>query len=144
MPLPPRLQAFLDELAFFPDRADRIQVLISVAERFTRVPSTVAEPPYDEEFRVPGCESEAYVWVVGSASAVNLYFDVLNPQGVSAMALATILKETLDGEPASAFADVPDEIVFDLFGRELSMGKSLGLMNTVRAVKARARIIGLD
>lgn len=141
MALPARLQSFLDDLAFFPDRADRIQVLISVAERFKRVPEEIATKPYDDAHRVPGCESEALVWVTGTQASAQPYFDVLNPQGVSAMALAAVLSETLSGESVAAILEVPDEIVFDLFGSELSMGKSLGLMNTVRAFKARARIL---
>jgi hypothetical protein len=34
---------------------------------------------------------------------------------------------------------VPREVVYDLFGRELSMGKSMGLMGMVAIVQAAAR-----
>lgn len=54
------------------------------------------------------------------------------------MALAYILKEALDGENPDAAQTVPDDIVTTVFGKELSMGKSLGLTNMVRAVQTQA------
>jgi cysteine desulfuration protein SufE len=54
------------------------------------------------------------------------------------MALAQILDDTLSGEPLEQVAQVPPDVIYEIFGRELSMGKSMGLMNTVSAVKAEA------
>jgi cysteine desulfuration protein SufE len=62
--LPPRLREFLDDLAVFTDRADRIEALVSVARRFRPVPDDVATRPFDEAHRVPGCESEVFVWAL--------------------------------------------------------------------------------
>jgi cysteine desulfuration protein SufE len=142
--LPPRLREFLDDLAVFTDRADRIEALVSVARRFRPVPDDVATRPFDEAHRVPGCESEVFVWALaGPDGRLRLEFAVENPQGVSAMALAVVLQDALDGEPPESAGRVPDDLVFELFGRELSMGKSLGLTNTVRAVRAwAARLSG--
>ena len=67
------------------------------------------------------------------------HFAVENPQGISAMALAVILQDTLSGAPLEQVAQVPGEIVYDLFGRDLSMGKSMGLMGMVNMVTATAR-----
>lgn len=129
------LQGTLEAFDFLRDRQERIEELVRVSRRFR---PTSAPKPYPEENRVPGCESEAFVWVGGATDAVRLEFAVENPQGVSAMALATILQETMDGRPAADFADIPDDLHFRLFGAELSMGKALGLGNMVAAVKARA------
>ncbi len=141
MSLPPKLQEFMDNLAFFPERQERIQALISVAEKYRAVPEEIASKPYDESQRVKGCESEAFAWVNGSPESVTLHFAVENPQGISAMALAAILKEGLDGEPASSIQQVPEDIVYDIFGKELSMGKTMGLTNMVRMVKAEAKAL---
>ena len=142
--LPPKLQEFLDDLAVLTDRAERIEALVSVARRFRPVPDDVATRPFDESHRVPGCESEVFVWALADPDGrLRLEFAVENPQGVSAMAMAVVFKDGLDGEPVSAARNVSDELVFALFGRELSMGKSLGLTNTVRAVRAwSARLAG--
>ena len=36
-------------------------------------------------------------------------------------------------------AAVPDEVVYEIFGRELSMGKSMGLMNMLQMCKRLSR-----
>jgi len=137
--LPDRLERWLDTLESL-DRADRMQMLIDLAGRFRRVPPRIASQPYPVEHRVPGCESEAYVWSESNPDGtLTYYFAVENPQGISAMALAAILGDTLSGVPLEDVADVPGDVIYRVFGRELSMGKSLGLMGLVNMVRAAAR-----
>jgi cysteine desulfuration protein SufE len=138
--LPERLQETLDLVAMVPDRADRIQLLIDVADRFRGVPEGVAGRPYPEAAKVPACESEAYAFTTQRPDGtLDFHFAVENPQGVSAQALAVILSEGLSGAPLDQVVRVPREVVYDLFGRELSMGKSMGLMGMVAMVQAAAR-----
>ena len=59
--LPEQLERLLATLETL-DRNDRIEMLVDVARRFRRVPERIAVRPYPKERRVPGCESEAYVW----------------------------------------------------------------------------------
>ena len=127
--MPPKLQEMLDDLAMFPDRADRIEALIALSREYAH--PSAEEVPRTEKARVPGCESEVFMGL----SDGRFRFAVDNPQGVSAMALARLLEEGLDGRPA----EVPDEVVYEVFGRELSMGKSMGLTNMVRMVRETAK-----
>ncbi len=127
--MPPRLQEMLDDLAMFPDRADRIEALIALSREYKH--PTADEVPRTEKARVPGCESEVFMGLDGP----RFRFAVDNPQGVSAMALASLLEQGLEGR----VAEVPDEIVYEVFGRELSMGKSMGLTNMVRMVRDATR-----
>jgi cysteine desulfuration protein SufE len=121
------------------DRAGRIQTLVDIAGQFRPVPARIASRPYAAEHRVPGCESEAYVWAEANpAGTLNYHFAVENPQGISAMALAAILQKTLSGATLDEVAAVPADIIYRIFGRELSMGKSLGLMGMVNMVRASA------
>jgi cysteine desulfuration protein SufE len=137
--LPERLETWLATMESL-DRPDRIQMLIDVAGRFPSVPPRIAQRPYPAERRVPGCESEAYVWAEPKPDGtLTYYFAVENPQGISAMALAAILGNTLSGVPLEKVAAIPADVVFRIFGRELSMGKSLGLMAMVNMVRAAAR-----
>jgi cysteine desulfuration protein SufE len=137
--LPERLETWLATMESL-DRPDRIQMLIDVAGRFPSVPPRIAQRPYPAERRVPGCESEAYVWAEPKPDGtLTYYFAVENPQGISAMALAAILGNTLSGVPLEKVAAIPADVVFRIFGRELSMGKSLGLMGMVNMVRAAAR-----
>ena len=137
--LPERLEMWLATMESL-DHPDRIQMLIDVAGRFPSVPPRIAQRPYPAERRVPGCESEAYVWAEPKPDGtLTYYFAVENPQGISAMALAAILGNTLSGVPLEKVAAIPADVVFRIFGRELSMGKSLGLMGMVNMVRAAAR-----
>ena len=137
--LPERLETWLATMESL-DHPDRIQMLIDLAGRFPPVPPRIAQRPYPAECRVPGCESEAYVWAEPKPDGtLTYYFAVENPQGISAMALAAILGNTLSGVPLEKVAAIPADVVFRIFGRELSMGKSLGLMGMVNMVRAAAR-----
>jgi len=137
-PLPDHLESLVSTLEGL-DRSDRIQMLIEVAGQFKPVPPRIADRPFALEHRVPGCESEAYVWSEpGPNDTLTFFFAVENPQGISAMALAAILGPTLSGAPLEQVALVPADIIYRIFGRELSMGKSLGLMQMVNMVRVAA------
>jgi cysteine desulfuration protein SufE len=83
---------------------------------------------------VPGCESEVYVAQVNG----EIRIAVDNPQGISAMALAVILQHSLTGASRAEIEAVPEDVVYQIFGKELSMGKSMGLTGMVRMVKGLA------
>jgi len=137
--LPPKLQGFLDTLAMFEDRADRIQLLIDVADRFREVPTEIATRPFDPDHEVQHCESGAFVWVETGDDGLHYHFAVENPQGISAKAMAVILKEALDGLPLEAALAVPQDLPYDVFGKELSMGKSMGLTSLVALTQKHAQ-----
>ncbi len=140
--IPDKLAELVSDFAAITDRNERAEYLIEIADRFpdVRVPPEIATPPYDEMHRVPACESEAFVWAVEQPDGtLKYYFDVLNPQGLSAMAMSVILDETCSGQPLERVAAVPTDIVLSLFGREISMGKGQGLMGIVTMVAGEAR-----
>ena len=138
--MPEKLQETLETLDLVPDRAERIQLLIDIADRFEEVPPRIARRPFAPENLVPACESQAYVWAADRPDgSLDFHFAVENPQGISAKSLAVILDEGLSGAPLAQVAAVPQDLVYRVFGRELSMGKSMGLMGMVSMVAALAR-----
>jgi cysteine desulfuration protein SufE len=140
--IPDALADIVSDMESITDRNERAELLIETADRFGdyRVPEEIAAKPYPESHRVPACESDAYVWAADRPDGtLDFYFDVLNPQGLSAMAMSTILAETLNGQPLDQVAAVSSEIVFKLFGKDLSMGKGAGLMGIVSMVQAEAK-----
>lgn len=138
--IPKRLARLLDAFSFIEDRGERIQMLIDVAGRFQGVPEEVARRPYSDEHKVPACESEAYVYALPREDGtLKFHIAVENPQGISAKAMAVILDETLSGAPLAEVARVPRDLPYALFGRELSMGKSMGLMGMVSMVQTTAK-----
>lgn len=140
MTYPRKLAELLDDFAFLTDRSERMELLIELADRFQEVPPRIATRPFPEEHHVQRCESDAYVWAEDLPDGtLKFHFAVENPQGISARALAVILDETLSGEPVEQVAQVPPDIVFQIFGKDLSMGKGEGLMGIVAMVQAAAR-----
>lgn len=137
---PPILQEYLDDFAFVTSREERVDFLISIADEFQPVPASVASKPYDEAQRVIGCESEAFVWALErDDGTLDFYFDVLNPQGLSAMAMSAILDRSCSGAPLDQVAAINGEVVFTFFGKDISMGKGRGLTELVNAVVYQAR-----
>jgi cysteine desulfuration protein SufE len=139
MSVPPTLRAILDTFALFSDPADRTSLLLSYADQFREVRPEIARRPFGENHLVPHCESEAYVWAIAKPDGtLDLHFAVENPSGVSAKALAAILERSLSGRPAAEIAQIDPDIVEQIFRQNISMGKGLGLMSMVQAVRSLA------
>ena len=125
------------------DPADRADVLISYADQFREVPPEVASRPFPRTHQVPQCESDAYAWGRKFPDGtLKLWFAVENPSGISAKALAAILDRTLSGLPPEEVAKVDTAIVERIFRQNISMGKGMGLMSMVEAVRSLARAAG--
>ena len=137
--MPEKLQQLVDMFQMF-DPADRTSLLLSYADQFKEVPSSIATRPFAKSHQIPQCESDAYAWAQKMPDGtLQLYFAVENPSGVSARALAAILDKTLSGLPAAEIATVNTDIVEKIFRQNISMGKGMGLMSMVQAVGALAK-----
>ncbi len=138
-PLPAAMADAVADFEFV-DRGLRAELLIEYADRFAEVPASVATRPWPETARAPRCESDAYVFVTDNADgSIKLWFAVENPQGLSAKAWAVLLDETLSGQPLEQVARVPQDVLFSIFGRDLSMGKGQGLLGMLEVVQHEAR-----
>ena len=142
----PSLQKVLDTFAMFPDPADATELLLSYADKFREVPPEVARAAVRQI--APGAAVRVGRVRVGGEEpdgTLRLHFAVENPSGISAKALAAILEKTLSGlRPEEIEVDLA-EIVEQIFRQNISMGKGMGLMgmvNAVRALAARARSSG--
>ena len=137
---PEKLAELLEDFAFIEDRNERVALLIEYADKFHEVPERIATRPFPEENHVQRCESDAYVWAEDRPDqTLDFHFAVENPQGISAKAISVILDETLSGAPLEQVAKVPTDIVFQIFGKDISMGKGQGLMGIVSMVQNAAR-----
>ena len=122
------------------DRLERQQLLLEYADQFREVPEEVARRPFPEENYVTRCESQAYVFATENPDGtLHFYFAVDNPQGVSAKSWAAIMEETLSGQPLEQVLAVPPDVIFRIYGNEISMGKGQGLMGMLDHVKMFAR-----
>jgi cysteine desulfuration protein SufE len=137
---PPKLQQVLETFDLFPDQSDRVGLLLSYSDQFKEVPPEVARRPFAKSHQVPQCESDAYVWALQQPDGtLKLHFAVENPSGVSARALAAILDKTLSGSAPSEILGIDSGIVERIFRQNISMGKGMGLMAMVEAVRALAK-----
>ncbi len=141
MAYPEKLVELVDTLELLGgDRTARIDLLIDVADRFREVPERIARRPFGKDHQVPACESDAYLWAERQAGdRLKFHFAVENPQGISARAMAVILDESLSGATLPEIAALSGDVVYDIFGRELSMGKSMGLIGMVAMVQNSAK-----
>ena len=134
--IPSKLNAILEELKSIEDFQTRMDYLIEFGESFKEVPTNIKARPFGDNSKIPACESDAYVFSrLDDSGNMKYYFAVENPHGVSAKALAVILDQGLSGEKPEAISQIPEEIVYDIFGKDLSMGKGVGLMGMIRLVK---------
>jgi cysteine desulfuration protein SufE len=137
---PASLQSVLETFDMFPDPADRTNMLLSYADQFREVPAEVATRPFAKSHQIPQCESDAYAWAIKNPDGtLTLHFAVENPSGVSAKALAAILQRSLSGLPPAQIATIDTSIVERIFRQNISMGKGMGLMSMVEAVRSLAR-----
>lgn len=137
--LPPKLKEVLEDFAFV-DRSERAELLIDYADDFEDVAERIATRPFPEENHVQRCESDAYVWAEDLPDGtLKFHFAVENPQGLSAKAWARIMDQTLSGEPLEQVAKVPPDVIFEIYGKDLSMGKGQGLMGMLDHVTSAAR-----
>ncbi len=137
--LPAPLTDLLEDFKFV-DRHERAELLIEYADEFKDVPPNIATRPFPERNHVTRCESEAYVFPEDRPDGTLQYhFAVENPQGLSAKAFAVIMEKTLSGQPLDQVAAVPADVIFQLFGKELSMGKGQGLMGMLDHVTLAAK-----
>jgi cysteine desulfuration protein SufE len=138
--IPAPLAALLDGLEAL-DRSARMEQLVAWADEFAEVPPAVARRPFPEASRAPRCESDAHVFAVDRADGtLSFHFAVENPHGISARAWAVLLARTCSGQPLEQVASVPEETLFQVFGRELSMGKGQGLIGMLELVRHAARV----
>lgn len=122
------------------DIPERTSMLLSYADQFREVPADVACRPFGKSHQVPQCESDAYAWAMKQPDGtLKLHFAVENPSGVSAKALAAILDKTLSGLRPEEIAQVDSSLVEKLFRQNISMGKGMGLMSMVEAVRSLAK-----
>ncbi len=137
---PEKLQELLDDFEFIEDRSERAAYLIELADKFEEVPERIATRPFPEENHVQRCESDAYVWAEEQPdNTLKFHIAVENPQGISAKAMSVILDEAASGAPLEQVAEIPCDVVFTFFGKDISMGKGQGLMGIVNMVQGIAR-----
>ena len=133
---PEKLKEFLERISSIKDEDQRIEILVDYADKFKNPPEEIFKPPYSTACKVPFCESGVYAMTrIQNDNTPKFYFAIESPQGISAKALAVILDKTLSGQPVQQILNVDPDIVYQIFGKEISMGKNLGLSGMVLLIQ---------
>lgn len=137
IPIPVKLQEVLEIFEETLERDERSELLLYWAEKFKEVPDSIMKRPFQEKFRVPSCESQAFVFSQPNGKdSLNFYFAVENPQGISAKSVCALIQETVSGAPVEEILCLDPEIIFKLFGRkQLGIARSEGLRAIIKIVK---------
>jgi sulfur transfer protein SufE len=137
--IPEKLEEILSYFSMLKDENEKMLLLVDYADKFQSVPESIAKKPYPNENKVEYCESEAYVWCMKqNDNTLKFYLAVENPNGISAKALCSILDKTISGLTAEEIIKIPTDIVYNIFGDKLSMGKNLGLAGILNKIKSEA------
>lgn len=138
--IPENFTELIQELKLTKDRNERFQILVSLAEKYKEcVPEGITKP-YRELDKVPGCESEVYMWgIPQSDGTLKFCFAVENPQGISTMLVAYLIDCYLSNIPPEHIINLPSGLINDIFGEDLSMGKELGFKMMIEKVKLLAK-----
>jgi cysteine desulfuration protein SufE len=133
---PKKLKEFLERISSIKDEDQRIEILVYYADKFRNPPEEIFRTPYSTACKVPFCESGVYAMTrMQKDNTPKFYFAIESPQGISAKALAVILDRTLSGQPVRQILNVNPDVVYKIFGKELSMGKNLGLSGMVLLIQ---------
>ncbi|OLS22428.1 MAG: hypothetical protein HeimC2_29550 [Candidatus Heimdallarchaeota archaeon LC_2] len=136
---PSKLKELIEEFKLIESRNDRMDMLIYYSEEFKEVSDKISSRPYPEENRVPSCESGAFIFSeLDHDGKIHFHFAVDNPQGISAKAMAVIIDKTVSGESPEAVSKLREEIVYDFFGKNLSMGRNMGLTSMIVVIRNHA------
>lgn len=135
-----KINKIIEEIKGIQDREMKMEYLIECSQRFKEVPARIAKRPFESKSLVPGCESQAYCWCEKENDSVKFFYAIENPQGISAKAFAVILDEGLSGEPVAEILKVPTQIVYDIFGSNITMGRGQGLINMLKMSQGLAKL----
>jgi len=143
MALPPRLQTIVDVFTSAP-REFRLEALLDYSRRVPELPSRYADDPSLLE-AVPECQTPFFLATeVDEEEAVHMFFSA-PPESPTVRGFAGLLLDGLDGLPAEAVLDVPNDFYVGMGLEEVvtplrlrGMGAILSrLKNQVSAATAR-------
>jgi cysteine desulfuration protein SufE len=109
--LPAALAEIVEDFASAPPR-DRLEMLLDYANALPPLPDRLAEHPERLE-PVPECQSPLFVTTELEDGLVRIYADA-PPEAPTTRGFAGILHAGLDGQPAEAVLEVPDDVTVRL------------------------------
>lgn len=104
------LQDIVEEFNAVGDK-DKLQLLLEFSDELPALPARYADNP-DRLEQVHECQSPLFLAVeLGDDDIVHVFFDS-PPEAPTTRGFASILHAGIDGQPAAAVLDLPDDLAF--------------------------------
>ncbi len=117
----------------------RLETLLDYSKKLPPLPPELEAERDDESHRVPECQTPVYLWIATPGGQVRIHAAV-PPESPTVRGFLSLLIRTLNDGPASAVADVPDDLLDQMGLTEtLGMNRTQGLTAILHRVKRGVR-----
>lgn len=117
---------------------DRLQLLLELSDELPDLPARYADHP-DQLEQVHECQTPLFLAVEVTDGTVHLYFSAPK-EAPTTRGFAGILHTGLDGQPAQAVLDVPDDIPFKFgLAEAVSPLRMRGMVAMLSRIKRQTR-----
>ncbi|WP_446664210.1 SufE family protein [Flexivirga sp. B27] len=135
--LPEPLAELIEDFAAVGAR-DRLQLLLELSEDLPDLPARYADHP-DQLEQVHECQTPLFLAVEVTDGTVHLYFSAPK-EAPTTRGFAGILHTGLDGQPAQAVLDVPEDIPFKFgLAEAVSPLRMRGMVAMLSRIKRQTR-----
>lgn len=122
---------------------DRLQLLLELSEELPELPARYADNP-DQLEQVHECQTPLFLAVEVTDGKVHLFFNAPK-EAPTTRGFAGILHTGLDGQPAQAVLDVPDDVPFKFgLAEAVSPLRMRGMVAMLSRIKRQTRALLAD
>ena len=120
------------------DKNTRLEAILDASQKLPPLPDRLRSDSEREGHRVTECQTPVYLWFEREEDVIRFYADVPR-ESPTVRGFISLLARTLDGQPASAYAELPDDLLHALrLDEALGMMRTQGLTAIVQRVKRTA------
>ncbi|GAB3487750.1 SufE family protein [Flexivirga lutea] len=140
--LPAPLAELIDDFGSVGPK-DRLQLLLELSEELPELPARYADHP-DQLEQVHECQTPLFLAVEVTDGDVHLFFNAPK-EAPTTRGFAGILHAGLDGQPAQAVLDVPDDVPFKFgLAEAVSPLRMRGMVAMLSRIKRQTRTLLSD
>jgi len=136
-----KLDDIISELQDLDDR-EKLEFLVEFSNQLPPLSPERAALEHPQDCRVQECQTAVYLWVEVKEGRVQLEADVPR-QSPTVRGLVALLVEGLNGEPADAVLELPEDLLPELgLVEALGMQRRQGLGGVIRRIQRDVRAAG--
>jgi cysteine desulfuration protein SufE len=142
MTLPPQLEELVEDFGAVGPK-DKLQLLLELSQELPALPPRYADAA-DSMEQVHECQSPLFLAVELTDGDIHLFFEAPR-EAPTTRGFAGILHTGLDGQPAQAVLDVPDDVPFKFgLAEAVSPLRMRGMVAMLSRIKRQTRALLAD